>query len=76
MPLVIPIEVQVPPTYNERAEFLKERVSRYAQALIEEDALRNRPHRKMTLAEAENNSISVDESEHRLTELIQHHYQA
>jgi len=76
MPLVIPVEVQVPPTFNASAEFLKERVSRFAQALIDEEASCNRPHRQMTLAQVEANSISVDESERRLTDLIRRHYQA
>ena len=76
MPLIIPVEVQVPPTYKASTKSLKERVSRFAQALVDEEALSNRPHRKMTFAEVEVSSISVDESEKRLTELINHHYQA
>lgn len=76
MPLVIPIEVQVPPTYNANAENLKARVSRFAQALVDDDALYHRPHRQMMLAEAEANSISIEESESRVTDLINRHYKA
>ena len=75
MPFVMPIEVQLPPMYDASAEFLQERVSRYAQALVEEDMLVNRPYRKMLLSEVEANSISIDESERRTTDLIRRYYE-
>jgi len=74
MPIVIPIKVQTPPMFNANMEFLQERVSRFAQALIDETIANSRPHRKMTLAEVEANSISLEESERRLSEMIHNHY--
>jgi len=74
MPIVIPIKVQAPSTYNANMEFLQERVSRFAQALIDDTIANNRPHRIMSLAEVEENSISLEESERRLSEIIHNHY--
>jgi len=53
---------------------LQERINRYAQALVDDTLIQNSPHRKMTLAEAEANSISAEESKQRVTELIHHFY--
>lgn len=74
MPIVMPIEVQVPPTYDASMDFIQERVSRYAQALVDESIANTRPHRQMTLAEVEANSISLEESERRLTQMIHNFY--
>ena len=74
MAITIPIEVQTPPSYNANLEYLQEHVSRFAQALVNELATNSRPHRKMTLAEVKTNSIALEESERRLTELIHNHY--
>ena len=74
MPVVMPIQVQVPPSYKVNIDFLQERVNRYAQALVDADISTNLPHRKMTSAEVAAQSIPLEESKRRLTELIHNFY--
>lgn len=74
MPIVLPIEIQVPSTYDAHMDFIQERVSRYAQALVDEAIANSRPHRHMSLSEVEANSISLEESERRLSQLIHNYY--
>lgn len=76
MPFVMPIEVQIPPTYNANKEFLQEQVSRYAQALVDNMVVTNRPHRLMTSVQVAANSLSVDEAETRVDNLINSFYSA
>ena len=74
MPFVMPIEVQIPPTLVADKEFLQQQVSCYAQALVDNMSLMDRPHRQMTAAQGYANSLSVDESEARIDNLINTFY--
>lgn len=74
MPITFPVEVQMPPQSTLTVDFLQERVSRFAQSLVDEALVNSRPHRQMTCAEVEANSISVEESERRLTDRIHRFY--
>ncbi len=74
MPFVMPIEVQIPPTLVADKEFLQQQVSCYAQALVDNMSLMDRPHRQMTAAQVYANSLSVDEAEARIDNLINTFY--
>ncbi len=74
MPIVMPIEVQIPPIYNANQELLREQISRYAQALVDNMAANSLPHRHMTAAQVAANSLSVDEAEARVDALINAFY--
>ena len=74
MPIVMPIEVQIPPTYNADKELLREQISRYAQALVDNMAANSLSHRQMTAAQVAAHSLSVDESEARVDNLINSFY--
>lgn len=74
MPVVFPIEVQIPPQSTLSVDYLQERVSRFAQSLVDETAANSRSHRRMTYAEVEANSISLEDSEKLLTERIHRFY--
>lgn len=74
MPITFPVEVQMPPQSTLTVDFLQEKVSRFAQSLVDEASANSRPHRQMTRAEVEANSISLAESERRLTDRIHRFY--
>lgn len=74
MPIVMPIEVQIPPTYNANKKFLSEQISRYAQALVDNMAANSISHRQMTAAQVAAHGLSVDESEARVDNLINSFY--
>lgn len=74
MPITFPVEVHIPSQSTLTVDFLQEKVSRFAQSLVDDALANSRPHRQMMRSEMEANSISVEESERRLTERIHRFY--
>lgn len=73
MSTIIPIEVQLPTDDPEYVDTLRYTLQQYAQDLIDTPST-IQPKYFMTTEEIEKNSITVEESERRLTKLIHDFY--
>jgi len=72
MPVMIPVNVQVPPAYTLRVDELQAQLTEYAQALIDTDA--NAMHRVYSAAELASHTCSPEELRDNLLQHVHSHF--
>lgn len=72
MPVMIPVQVQVPPTYVLHMEELQTQLSEYAQSLI--DAAAGTSHKVYSAAELATHTCSPEELRENLLNKVHTHF--